>query len=385
MEKMNNNHLQQIFAHYIDRFEELNNEEHGEYYKWQIAKRFHEEMDDALSSSDSDLPAKLYELKKLSANLIDSYTQPFHGLVKFAEEEPQSVREMLKELLQYDSDDMASKQKRVQDFLKKSHELREKYYPDSYLYKDDMHSVTGYLFLYDPDHNYIFKATHAQIFADCIEFYDEWGSGDDVNLSVYYRMCDQVVEAIKESKELMATDASRFEISKLENEDELYADPMKHILAFDLIYCCSAYGLFDGITFVRPKSKERQLMQERKEKAIRLSTALEEARAKAKELEEAKEYLNSVLTAGVLVHHGKYGDGTVKSNGGTSVVIDFPEVGEKQFGIVIATVNGIIKPDVPGYDKKLEAYKDVLKKEGTIMSGLSFAEKEFAPYSEYLG
>ena len=34
---MNNNHLQQIFAHYIDRFEELNNEEHGEYYKWQIA------------------------------------------------------------------------------------------------------------------------------------------------------------------------------------------------------------------------------------------------------------------------------------------------------------------------------------------------------------
>lgn len=385
MEKMNNNHLQQIFAHYIDRFEELNNSEHREYYKWQIAKRFHKEMDDALSSSDSELPAKLYELKKLSANLIDSYTQPFHGLVKFAEEEPQTVREMLKELLQEDSDNMASKQKRVQDFLKKSHALREKYYPDSYLYKDDMHSVTGYLFLYNPDHNYIFKATHAQIFADCIEFYDEWGSGDDVNLSVYYRMCDRVVDAIKESKELLSTDASRFEISKLENEEELYADPMKHILAFDLIYCCSAYGLFDGITFVRPKSKERQLMQERKEKAIRLSAALEEARAKAKELEEAKAYLNSVLTEGVLVHHGKYGDGTVKSNGGTSVVVDFPEVGEKQFGTVIATVNGIIKPDVAGYAEKLETYKDVLKKEGTIISGLSFAEKEFAPYSEYLG
>ena len=171
----------------------------------------------------------------------------------------------------------------------------------------------------------------------------------------------------------------------MENEEELYADPMKHILAFDLIYCCSAYGLFDGITFVRPKSKERQLMQERKEKAIRLSAALEEARAKAKELEEAKAYLNSVLTEGVLVYHGKYGDGTVKSNGGTSVVVDFPEVGEKQFGTVIATVNGIIKPDVAGYAEKLETYKDVLKKEGTIISGLSFAEKEFAPYSEYLG
>ena len=381
---MNSNHLQQIFSHYIDRFEELNNKEHCEYYKWQVINRFHTDMDAVLSSSDEEFPAKLYELKKLTANLIDNYTQPFYGLVKFAEEEPQTVRDMFKNLLQDDGGDIDARQKRVQEFLKKSHALREKYYPDSYLYKDDMHSVTGYLFLYDPDHNYIFKATHAQIFADCIEFYDEWGSGDDVNLSVYYRMCDQVVDAIKESKELLATDASRFEISKLENEEELYADPMKHILAFDLIYCCSTYGLFDGITFARPKSKERQLMQERKEKAMRLSATLEEARAKAKELEEAKKYINSVLTVGVVVHHGKYGDGTVKSNGGTSVVVAFPEVGEKQFGTVIAMANGIIKPEVPGYIEKIKVYKDVLKKEGSIISGLSFAEKEFAPYSEYL-
>ncbi|HBG8070153.1 TPA: hypothetical protein KRF88_002737 [Clostridioides difficile] len=381
---MNNNHLQQIFSHYIDRFEELNNKEHCEYYKWQVIKRFHADMDAVLSSSDEEFPAKLYELKKLTANLIDNYTQPFYGLAKFAEEEPQTVRDMFKNLFQDDGGDVDARQKRVQEFLKKSHALREKYYPDSYLYKDDMHSVTGYLFLYDPDHNYLFKSTHAQVFADCIEFYDEWGSGDDVNLSVYYRMCDQVAKAIKESKELLATDASRFEISGLKNEAELYPDNEKHILVFDLIYCCSSYGLFDGITFVRPKSKERQLMQERKEKAIRLSNALEEARKKVAALEEAKAYINSALAVGTTVHHGKYGDGTVKSNGGTSVVIEFPEIGEKQFGTAIATANGIIKPEVPGYEEKIEEYKDLLKKDSSIMSALSFAEKEFAPYSDYL-
>ena len=37
---MNENHLQQIFKNYIEKFEEINNTEHQEYYKWQIAKIF---------------------------------------------------------------------------------------------------------------------------------------------------------------------------------------------------------------------------------------------------------------------------------------------------------------------------------------------------------
>lgn len=44
-------------------------------------------------------------------------------------------------------------------------------------------------------------------------------------------------------------------------------------------------GLFDGISFVRPKSRERQLMQERKEKTLQLSEKLREAETKFHELE----------------------------------------------------------------------------------------------------
>lgn len=381
---MNDNHLQQIFKNYIDQFERINGTDHQEYYKWQIIKQFRNEMDAALSAPADEFSGKLYEVKKLTYNLIDSYTQPFHGLVKFAENEPETVRQMFLTLYSDDGGNIQERQKRVQEFLAKSHALRDKYYPDSYLYKDDMHSITGYLFLYDPDHNYIFKATHAQIFADCVEFYDDWGSGDTVKLDVYYRMCDELVSAIKASKELMATDASRFENGWGEDPDTLYADPEKHILAFDLIYCCSTYGLFDGITFIRPKTKERQLMQERKEKAIRLSKNLDEARTRVQKLEEAKKYVNFVYAAGTTVHHKTYGEGVIKNNSKTAITVDFPEVGEKKLGTFISAANGIISTDANGYADNIASYRDVLKKESSIKTEVSYAEREFAPYAEYL-
>lgn len=381
---MNDNHVQQIFKHYIEKFEYVNNSEHQEYYKWEIINRFHDEMDKALATPAEELSTKLYELKKLTANLIDSYTQPFHGLVRFAEEEPETVRDMFKNLYADDGGDIEKRRLKVVEFLNKSHALRDKYFPDSYLYKDDMHSVTGYLFLYDPDHNYFFKATHAQIFADCVEFYDDWGSGDNVDLKIYYRMCDQLVEAIKNSKALMATDASRFENGWGVDPNTLYPDPEKHILAFDLIYCCSSYGLFDGITFVRPKTKERQLMQERKEKAVMLAGKLEEAKRNLERLEEAKEYVNAAFSEGKTIHHTKYGDGTIKANSGTIITVDFPEIGEKQLGTFVSAANGIISPTDEGYSEKIADYKALLKKEDSVKVALSVAEKEFAPYSEYL-
>ncbi len=114
---MNNNHLQQIFSNYIERFEELNNNDHQEYYKWQVAIKFKSMMDDALSSSSDDFADKLLNVKKLSSNIIDSYTQPFYGLVRFAQEEPETVREMFKTLFSDDNNDIKVKQKKILNFL----------------------------------------------------------------------------------------------------------------------------------------------------------------------------------------------------------------------------------------------------------------------------
>lgn len=381
---MNELHMQQIFKHYIDDFEKLNDLEHMEYHKWQIVKRFRPLMDDALKSEDSEFAANLLKVKKLTSNLVDSYTQPFQGLVRFSEREPETVRNMFKSLFENSDGTMEKRQNAVAAFLKKSHELRDKYFPGSYLYKDDMHSVTTYLFLYDPDHNYIFKSSHALIFADCIEFYDDWGSGDSVKLDVYYRMCDQIVSAIKNSPEMMKTDASRFENGWGIDPQTFALDKEKHILAFDLIYCCSTYGLFSGITFKRPKTKEKQLIQEKKEKAVRFAEELETAQDDLKKLQEALEYLNTVFKMGVDIQHKKYGLGTITDNNGSSIEIEFANGEKKKFGMVLSAVNNIIVSQADDYAEQMQKYRETLKKEATIKNAVSYAEKKFAEYEEYI-
>lgn len=381
---MNELHMQQIFKHYIEDFEKLNNPEHMEYYKWQIVKRFRPLMDDALKSEATEFVAKLLKVKKLTSNLVDSYTQPFQGLVRFSEHEPETVRNMFKSLFENSDGTMEKRQNAVAAFLKKSHELRDKYFPGSYLYKDDMHSVTTYLFLYDPDHNYIFKSSHALIFADCIEFYDDWGSGDSVKLDVYYRMCDQIVSAIKNSPEMMKTDASRFENGWGIDPQTFAQDKEKHILAFDLIYCCSTYGLFSGITFKRPKTKEKQLIQEKKEKAVRFAEELKTAQDELKKLQEALEYLNMVFKIGAGIQHKKYGLGTITDNHGSSIEIEFANGDKKKFGMVLSAVNNIIVSQTDDYAEQMQKYRETLKKEAAIKNTVSYAEKNFAEYAEYI-
>ncbi len=203
-----------------------------------------------------------------------------------------------------------------------------------------------------------------------------------MKLDVYYRMCNQLVDAIKANKELLATDKSRFELSKA-GEEELHPDIEKHILAFDIIYCCSTYGLFDGISFTRPKSKEKHLMQERKDKAITLLAKLDDARKKKSELEEAVSYLSSVYIVGRKVEHMSYGVGEITAVNDKNVVIKFEE-GEKQFGLIHSVANGFLSIESEGYEEKIKIYRDLLKKENSINTNLIYAEKEFAPYSEYL-
>ncbi len=381
---MNTNHLQQLFQNYIDNFEMLNSPDHEEYYKWQVTKQFRPMMDAALDSSDDDFSAKLFEIRNITENLVDSYTQPFYGLCKFAEAEPKTVKDMLRTLFTRSNGSMEERQSAISEFLSKSHELRDKYFPESFLYKDDMHSVTTYLFLYNPDCNYIFKSSNAQTFADCIEFYDDWGSGDTMKLDVYYRMCDQVVDAINEDKAILKTDASRFENGWGVDPETFALDTEKHILACDLIYCCSAYDLFSNISFTRPKSKEKQLLMEKKERAMTLFGELKRSQEKLKLLEEALAYLDSVFVVGATVQHKKYGVGVIQNKTDSSIEIEFADGEKKKLGTVFSVANGIIESSYSDYDVKIRQYKEVLNKESAIKRAVDYAERAFEPYAEYL-
>ena len=91
--------LQMLFSVYRDRFDELNDPTHAEYFKWVAARKFKPAMDKALAANSNNFSKELYEVKKVTSVLIDGgHTQPFYGLIKFAEKEPETVREMFKKL-----------------------------------------------------------------------------------------------------------------------------------------------------------------------------------------------------------------------------------------------------------------------------------------------
>lgn len=377
---MNRDNLQQITNHYIERFGELNTPPIMEYYKWQIIRQFKPMMDAALAAPIEEFPARLEAARKLTRNLIDSRILPFKGLVEFAGEEPNTVRSMFRNLLQMAEASTDQKITAIDGFLEKSHQLRDKHSFGSHLYNDDHHSVTGYLFLYDPDHNYQYKATDCREFADCIGFYDDWDYGANTKLDVFFRMCDEVLAAIKEDEALMATAESRFEI----DPEGMHPDKEKHILLFDLIYCCSTYGLFRGVNYAVPTTAERRLIQERKDKAREIAASLDEARQQLDALNGAEACLRTVFTPDAVIHHRSFGDGTIREITGLYAVVQFANQVEKKMDLAACAVNGLVAISNEHVQRVLQESRDVLRRAEQIRKNVDRIERELVPYSEYL-
>ena len=374
---MNQKNLQVIFKKYIDHFERINSVENDENYKWEIAQKFQEFDVDAPDFADM-----LLRMLKISENLIDSSQQlPFYALVDYARKEPETVREMFRALFANEHLDVEAKQATIVAFIEASEELRKKYSPDSRLYMNNQRSVMMYLFLRYPNSNYGYKASQAKSFADCIEFYDDWGPMNDFNLGTYCRMCDQLVEEIKKCDALVATHMSRYE----NTDRKFYADENLHILALDIIYSSQVYNFYDGMTFAPINAQARKLHFERVKKANELKEALEKAQAADALLSEAREYFIKAFETIKTVKHKVFGEGTVESFDGSILAVHFPKVdATKKLGLTMSLQNKLIVCGAEGFAEAVEKYSDVMKYEHQIPSNLKRAEEEIQPYLEYL-
>ncbi len=380
---MNKNHIQQIFQLYIDNFEYLN-DENGNYEvdKWFAAKKFRPLMDAALAASTDDFPNALYKVKVCSENLIDSYTTPFYGMMVFARREPETVRQMFLDLYAGDQSDLVAVQKRIDVFYNRSMKLLEKYSPESYLYKQDFHAISGYLFLYYPEEHYMYKASNANIFADCIEFYDDWGSGMNVKLDIYYRMCDWAVEQIMNSPALLAIDKSRFELPR---GNEMAPDANKHILLFDLIYCSSAYDLFERIPIKHLTHNEKQAIIKNRREAIKRLADFNAALAEQHKFDDALYLIRRHLVPGTLIYHKANGKGVVQScNESCNIDILFDNGVQKKFGAQQIFANGLAKTEDGVLEQLLVEYKSVLGKKMSIQDHLNQTKLALEPYKDYL-
>ena len=384
---MNIKKLNQIAANYIERFDELNNEKTGEIYKWRITAAFRPAMDEALASNDKDFHGKLVKIWKFTDNLIDNSRElPFHAVCEYAKIEPQKVKDMFQVLFADDGGNLLARQEKIRNFIDACEEMRKKYFPENWKYEASQRSVMTYLFLYDPDNNYMYKATQANAFADHVGFLDEWGSGSSYRLDVYYRMCDELVAYIKQNAALVKTNQSRYEVYG----DSLYPDTECHLLASDLIYCCTVYGLLDGIELEHATTEAKRLARARMEKAQTLLAEKEIAQERADQLAEAREYIKSKLIPGTRVHHSSkgFGVGTIEiiedyktsDNCFTMLSVFFESQNKTMQLQMQALVNGTLTVNDEIVSAKILEYADVIKMESSIPSALRKAIEAYRQY-----
>ena len=377
---MNRKSLNQIFAVYIDKFRFLNEDPQCEGYKWYSVVQFKEAFDlDA-----PDFAAMLKKAKQVTYNIIDSYNQPFGGVVKIAEqsaEDDEAVRELFRALLKDDGGDLVVRQEKISAFLEGCDALVEKYYPGSFLYKNDQRSAMAYLFFNDPDNHYLYKATEANYLSDCVGFYDDWGAMSAFKLDIYHRFCDELIAEIKATPELLKTNESRYE----NTTKKLHADPNLHILLFDIIYCSHTYNLYSGLSFDKVTTAERKLYQENKAKAQEMLAAVQKAESDLVQLQEAQMYFNGLIASNAPVSHKAFGELEVVAANDEYLSVRVKKNGEtKNFVLLNAIANGFLKIAADDFDEKVAQYKAVMLRERDIASNLSSANKAFEPYKKYL-
>lgn len=384
---MNKKNLHQIFANYIDRFAELNDAAHDETFKWWAAVRFRQLMDEALRKDGKAFVLALEPIKKVVEVIIDGKMQPFGGLVAIANDNEYKfagdVKQLFLDLFANDNNNLEKREQKIAAFLQRSEELRlSTKYSKYYSYKQTARSVSGYLFLYDPDHHYMYKASEAHRFADVVEFYGDWGSGDQINLKVYYKMCDDLVAEIANCPELKKTDESR--MTGRYKPSELANDDSHHILAYDIIFCTYAYDLDRNISFKKLTLPEKKLREERQRKAQEALSAYLQEEKSCQQLDEAVQHYNSVLVPGVRVWHRVNGTGTIKNRDNGNIAVEFENGEILKYDLFATVAEGYLKFDDALDLETSQQYRKLFKDHSTIQDSLLIKRNKLKEYEDIL-
>lgn len=397
---MNKARLHRIFTNYITKFESFNQpepKEPNETFKWHIAYHFR----DLMNPDRPDFAQSICEAKRISGDLIDGGgIYPFFALTKCAKtgSDPDSVkalqelREIFRALFADDGGDLFVRQKKIDKFIEDANALIARCHSTSNVYMNDQRSAMAYLAMYDPDDHYLYKAKEANSFASCIRFFDDWGSGANFRMDVYYRMCDALVQEIRNYEPLLKTHESRYTVKDGVPVPELDPDRNYHILAFDIIYGASAdrYNFYDGITFSPITLEEQRLYQERVAKIQKLTAALETEQNTMNLLAEAKAYFRSVLTPGTEVRSCSLGAGRITALQETAqysfVKVKFEEADtERTFLMMQSFANGQLSANIPDMPEKLLQYKTVLdSNEENLRSKMTKLQTELDTYKMLL-
>ena len=322
---MNNENLHELINRYTADFERINNSTNDEIFKWRAVQHF-QNVWFSERSINMPFPALFKEAKRECSVLIDgARTMPANGIAKLAEQKPAEVEQLFMDVLfADDGGDIQKRQNNMDRFIAGIEELRMEIFPKNWKYIQDRRAASCYLSLFAPEENFIYKYSSVEKFSQFIEFGFDIGSGSSFRLDYYYSMCDLVVDALHEHRDLVDMHFSFI-------DDSCYYDDSLHIMAFDLIYCAWCYGYYSGLTHKSKKKINKNLAiasRIEKEHLVQeeIMTSLE---TKIHELEVQSEQYENISLINVEVFSAEHDKGIVTFQNGAYITVQYTDCAKK--------------------------------------------------------
>lgn len=382
---MNTKNLHALFDKYIEYLPQID-EQHSEYYKWVAAKRMSE-----FDFAGEDFAARfdaLYTQAKAEEwdNLFDSqWSRPYMALLSYTKKYGQrnEVQDLLCNLLNSDDYSIAGTKSRIDRFINETEKLRAKYSP----YEADAcdtRAALQFLALHDPAHYYLLKNGLAKEFAKYAGFYEDWGTYSQFDLRIYTNFMDQLTAEIRNYPQLVTAQKKRLESLPA----DLHNDPQYHILAFDIIYCCTRYSFYDGVVKVIGSSKDIEDFKIKKAEAERLQKNLDDILEKQKLLKDAQDYIHDVAKESSYVlykplAYKPFEKWDILDISGDWVTISSGEI-KRTVKLEDSIARNNLSFDDPKFSESMQKYAKVLMNELQIQQSFNTARKDIEPYLDYL-
>ena len=364
---MDRENFDAIIARYLEKFALTNAKPHEEYFKWQAIDCFQTNWNiDAEDLYDSFTRA----VAKTDVLLDGGHSAPSSGIKSLLKlpEEVETVREAFRKLLYTECDEKA-RDLLVEEFIQTVNARIKAHWPNDSYRPQTTRSTLCYLALARPDRDFFYMFTKAENWAYFTEFGFDIGSGSNFSLPIYYRMCNELVDAIRESDALRRCNEERMKAAGVSLSDDF------HTLAYDIMYCATTYGLYVDLPTYEAKGVKYRIQRAAERQAL---AELQAAAAAAKR--ELDAFDASLVTpptlCGQAVRHSSFGTGTILSLEDYKLNVQFGET-VKIFVYPSVFNNKQLMLSDPEVKARLLAAEEAAKQKAALEKAAAAAEQVF--------
>jgi len=380
---MDYSELEKILNEYVRRFAEFDNPgTHDEGYKWRAISHFQRNWD-IEASRDSFLQMFRAATAK-QVNLFDGRHQhPLNGIRKLLRDhgDHDFIRQQFSALFSSDGRNYALRQERAQLFVEAVNSRVRRFYPSENNCDHSLYDAINYLSFWRPAENFICKPYSANKVAGIINFGGDIGYGTYFSLAEYYKMCEEISEALDNFPEIL----ERSEARRLREAPELDSIASRHITVYDIIYCAYQYDLNGAQTRASVPVRERLAAVENRKLLEAKEAEIADLREQLRTAESASVSLPDI--SGQTVHHKTFGDGTVQSCASGMMVVAFPQK-DKPVSFIYSmdkrncVLGGFIIPESKSVIREIQSVFDCKGTAQRLISQIETATKEL---NELLG